>query len=166
MPYKGNETLVFISNLGETDTIFILKKDTLLAFPEAQSPNGLKLEEVSVFCNHHNKDALPSSRSYYLFKIQRSKDGNTNLIFDLSTKGAVFYRITPISIDILTKINPKKMDTSYDVYNDVYLIEPDEYGRDFSNRANYVTKLYWSKSKGLIRYDKNDNLYWELKSEN
>ena len=33
MPYQGNETLVFSSNSGNIDTIFLLKKDTLIAYP-------------------------------------------------------------------------------------------------------------------------------------
>jgi hypothetical protein len=29
-------------------------------------------------------------------------------------------------------------------------------------RSDFVTKVYWSKSKGLVRYDKKDGVYWEL----
>jgi hypothetical protein len=162
MPYKGNETLVFKSNKKETNTVYILKKDTLLAYPEAQAINGIKYEEVSVFCNHYGqnkKDALPG---YYFFIVQKSKDNRAELIFDLSTEDAVFYRIRPVKIDSLSRIQPIVLQTSYGQYNDIYIISPDNLGKQFYDRSNFVTKLYWSKSRGLIRYDKKNGEYWEL----
>jgi hypothetical protein len=32
---------------------------------------------------------------------------------------------------------------------------------NFYQRSNYITKVYWSKSQGIVRFDKKDN-YWEL----
>src|SRR5690606_21156264 len=162
MPYKGDETLVFKSNLEETDTLFILKKDTLLAYPEAQALNGIKYEEVSIFCNHFGRNKRNAGRSYYFFKVQRAKDNRTELVFDLSAKGAVFYRISSVKIDSLSKINLVSLETSYGKYDDVYIIYPDNYAKDFYNRNDSVSKLYWSKTKGLIRYDKTAAVYWEL----
>lgn len=101
-------------------------------------------------------------RNYYFFKVQKIKGRRTNFLFDLSTKSAVFYRISPVKIDNLTTASPVTLQTYYFQYNDIYLIEPDDYGKDYYNRSDYVTKLYWSKSEGLIRYDKKDDIYWEL----
>ncbi len=162
MPYKGNETLAFKSNTGELDTIFILKRDTLLAYPEAQSLNGIKYEEVTIFCDHHDHNKQNVSSRYYFFKVQKAKDNRTELVFDLSMKDAKFYRLIPFKIDSLSKVSPESLETSYSKYDDVYIIQPDDYAKDFYNRSNFVTKLYWSKSEGLIRYDKKDGVYWEL----
>jgi hypothetical protein len=162
MPYRGNETLVFKSSTGYTDTIFILEKDTLLAYPEAQTLNGIKYEVVSVFCNHYGQSKQNTGRSYYFFKVQKAKDNRAELVFDLSAKGAKFYRLIPIKIDSLSKVNPLSLQISSGKYDDVYVIYPDDYAKDFYSRNDYVTKLYWSKSKGLIRYDKKDSIYWEL----
>ncbi|HMR85741.1 MAG TPA: hypothetical protein PKE30_21510 [Niabella sp.] len=162
MPYKGDETLVFKSNLEETDTLFILKKDTLLAYPEAQALNGIKYEEVSVFCNHFGRNNRNTGRSYYFFKVQRAKDNRTELAFDLSAEGAGFYRISSVKIDSLSNVNLVSVETSYGKYDDVYIIYPDDYGKDFYNRSNFVSKLYWSKTRGLVRYDKKGGVYWEL----
>lgn len=62
----------------------------------------------------------------------------------------------------LNKVNPVSFRTSYGQYNDIYIIGYDDYANDFYNRSNFVTKIYWSKSEGLIRYDKKDGVYWEL----
>ncbi len=51
MPYTGNETLVFKSNTGKEDTIFLLKKDTLFGYSDQYSLIRSKDEVLSVFCN-------------------------------------------------------------------------------------------------------------------
>lgn len=51
--------------------------------------------------------------------------------------------------------------TESKIYNDVYIID-DEDWLNFKQRSNYVKKLYWSKSEGLIRYDKQEGVFWEL----
>ncbi len=77
IPYKGNEILAFNSNTGDTDTIFFLKKDTLIAYPEAQAINGKTYEIVRIFCRH--SDASPPDGNHrYLdndfVELKKSKD--------------------------------------------------------------------------------------------
>src|SRR5688572_12214108 len=62
IPYKGDETLVFSSSAGNIDTIFFIKKDTLIAYPKAQSLKGSTYETVRIFCRH--SDATSRSGSY------------------------------------------------------------------------------------------------------
>ena len=155
MPYKGNETLVYASNTGDTDTIFFLKKDTLIAYPEAQSLNGKTYEVVSIIARYSN------GVSSDFVELQKSKDKKARLHFDLSAKDAVFYRLTGLKVDSLSQQQTTSLATESKTYNDIYIID-DEDWLNFKQRSNYVTKLYWSKSEGLIRYDKQDNVYWEL----
>ena len=162
MPYKGNETLVFKSNTGDTNRIFILEKDTLLAYPEAQAINGIEYEVVGVLCNHYSRDNQGKGRKYYFFELQKAKDNRTEMVFNLSFDDIEFDRIRPVKIDSLIKMAPIKLQTSFGQYDDVYVIYPDDIGMYFYTRSGFITKLYWSKSKGLIRYDKKDNIYWEL----
>lgn len=165
MPYKGNETLVFKSNTGEIDTIFILKKDTLWSYPEAQALNGKEYEVVTAFSTPSSLNQKGADRRYDLFKVQKAKDSRAELVFDLSTRGAVFYRLTPVKIDSLSIVKPVTLQTSSGQYDDVYIILPDDYAKDFYDRSNFVTKLYWSKSSGLIRYDKKGTVFWELEKK-
>ena len=163
MPYKGNEILVFISNTGDTDTILFLQKDTLIAYPEAQSLNGKTYEVVIIVCRH--TDQLRDGGYRYLdndfVELKKSKDKKARLHFNLSTKDANFYRLTGIRIDSLAQLKFTSLVTKHKTYNDVYVID-DEDWLNFKQRGDYVTKLYWSKSEGLIRYDKQDSVYWEL----
>ena len=166
MPYKGNETLVFKSSTGETDTIFFMRKDTLWGLPDpALSTN--KYEIAAIFCKHlapylHNGKPSNSYFEYYFLKIKKTMSKKAELVIDLSTKDAKFYNLRPIKIDSLNKVNPLLFRTSYGQYNDIYIIGYDNYANDFYSRSNFVMKIYWSKSEGLIRYDKKDGVYWEL----
>lgn len=165
MPYKGDETLVFKSKTGETDTIFLLKKDTLIAYPEAQTLNGIKYEVVSVICKHSDSNTSQDKRRYLenvFLEVGKSKDRRAEIVIHLSAKDANFYRLSKIKTDSLNKIKPGTLQTSSGRYDDVYVIEGEDYLGSFYQRSNFVTKLYWSKSKGLIRYEKKDGVYWEL----
>ena len=155
MPYKGNETLVFSSNTGDTDTIVFIKKDTLIAYPEAQALNGKTYEVVRIFAKYSNG----ASRDFV--ELQKSKDKIARLHFNLSAKDAVFYRLTGLIIDSLSQQQTNSLATKSKTYNDIYIIDSDDW-LNFKQRSDYVTKLYWSKSEGLIRYDKQDSIYWEL----
>ncbi|MBC6368717.1 hypothetical protein DDT91_18155 [Algoriphagus sp. AK58] len=160
----GNETLVFSSNTGDTDTIFLLQKDTLIAYPEAQSFNGKTYEVVSIFCRHSDPWP-PDDKHRYLdnnfVELKKSKDNIARFEFHLSAKDANFYRLTGIRIDSLSQQQTTSLATKSKTYNDVYIIDAEDW-LNFKQRSDYVTKLYWSKSEGLIRYDKQDNVYWEL----
>lgn len=165
MPYDGSETLVFKSNAGEIDTIFLLKKDTLLTYPEAQKLNGIKYETVSVFCKHSDPWSPEGKHRYlknYFFKLGKSKDNHGEIEILLSAKDANFYRLSSIKIDSLSKEKPSTLQTSYGQYDDVYIINSEDYLGNFQQRSDFITKVYWSKSNGLIRYDKKDTVYWEL----
>jgi hypothetical protein len=167
MPYHGNETLVFISNSNDADTIFLLKKDTLLAYPEAQSLFGIKYEVVTIFCKHTDPWP-PDGQHRYLenvfVELGKSKDGRARFSFNLAAKDANFYRLSGIRLDSLAEQSSIIFPTRYKTYNDVYIIDAEDW-LNFKKRSDFVTKLYWSKSAGLIRYDKQDGVYWELKKE-
>ena len=164
IPYKGNEILVFSSNTGDTDTIFFLQKDTLIAYPEAQSLNGKTYEVVRIFCRHSDTWP-PDGKHRYLdndfVELKKSKDKIARLGFHLSAKDAHFYRLTGIRIDSLSQQQQTTLGTKTKTYNDIYIIDAEDW-LNFKQRSDYVTKLYWSKSEGLIRYDKQDSVYWEL----
>lgn len=158
MPYNGNETLVFSSNLGDTDTILFHKKDTLIAYPEAQGLNGKTYEVVSIFARYSDG----ASRRFV--ELEKSKDKIARLYLNLSARDAGFYRLTGLNVDSLSQQQATSLATKTKTYSDVYIIGSDD-GRSFQQRSNFVKKLYWSKSEGLIRYDKQDGVYWELKKK-
>jgi hypothetical protein len=161
MPYLGNETLVF-SSQNNTDTIFLIKKDTMWAYPEAQKINGIKYEVVSIFCRHTNSSHPDGHRIEGNFlELGKSKDNNAELVISLVAKDAVFYRQAGIKLDTLKQQMPIVLQTKFNKYDDVYIITDEGVSR-YYERSNYITKVYWSRSQGLVRYDKKDRVIWEL----
>lgn len=162
MPYVGNETLVFRSNTGIEDTVFLLKKDTLLGYADPLSPFGVQYEVLSVFARY--TDPAGGEHRYYesnLFQINKGKDKLAELDILFSAADATFYRFNKIKIDSLDKKKPSMLQTQYGSYHDVYVINGEDI-LDYGKRSDFITKLYWSKSNGLVRYDKKDSVYWEL----
>src|SRR5580658_5669195 len=139
-PYGGNEILVFNSSNGDTDTIFLLKKDTLTAYPEAQNPFGTTYEEVSVFCRHSDA-APPDGQHRYLensfVELEKSKDRIARLHISLDAKDATFYKLSGVKIDSLDNQTPITFQTKYKTYRDVYVVE-DEDWLNFKQRSNFV----------------------------
>lgn len=165
MPYNGDETLVFKSSKGDTDTIFFLKKDTLWGYPDPALSTS-KYQIAAIFCKHSDSYMVGKEEHRYLenyfLKIKKTMSKKAEIEIDLSAKDANFYRLSSIKIDSLSKIQPETLQTSYGQYNDVYVIVGEDYLGGLSQRSSFVTKLYWSKSNGLVRYDKKDGVYWEL----
>ncbi|MBX2888351.1 MAG: hypothetical protein KF829_06835 [Ferruginibacter sp.] len=164
MPYKGNETLVFKSSTGETDTIFFIRKDTLWGLPDPALSTS-KYEIAAIFCKHSDPYMGKNEHRYlesYFFEIKKTMSRKAELVVHLSAKDANFYHLSSIKIDSLSRVRPMPFATSQKHYDDVYIIEAEDYLGSFYQRSDFVTKLYWSKSEGLIRYDKKDGVYWEL----
>ena len=163
MPYKGNETLIFSSDNGDIDTIFFLKKDTIWRLPNLLS-NSIKYEEVSILCRHTNSAPSDDRHSYLVDDfviLNKSIDGKARLDLQLSAKDAGFLIVDKPRIDSLDKLIPTTLQTKYKTYNDVYVFDATDWNNS-KQYSNYVTKAYWSKSEGLVRYDKMYSVYWEL----
>ena len=163
MPYKGNEVHVFKSNTGDTDTIFFTRKDTLWGSPDpALSFN--EYEIVAIF-SKRSDPYMSNGHRYlegYFIKIKKTMSRKAELVIDLSAKEAKFYKLSAIKLDSLSKVKTLSFTTSYGQYDDVYIINSEDYLGTFEEHSNYVIKVYWSKSEGLIRYDKKECIYWEL----
>lgn len=157
MPYEENQVLVFNSNLGGIDTIFLLKKDTLYGYPEAQKFNGIITEHVTI--SSMQTDSV-KNRFVYLeslfFSVLKDKNNKTLLDIRLNTKDSWFYGKGQF-IDIEGLVL-KDFSTAYRQYDDVIVFTGDNY---YLERNKFVTDVYWSKSQGLIRYDKKNGEYWE-----
>ena len=94
-------------------------------------------------------------------KLTKSKEGKASLEIEFAAKDAWFYKLRGTRINSLNKIQPATLQTKHQTYSDIYVIG-DEDWLNFRQRSNYVTKAYWSKYEGLIRYDKQDSVYREL----
>jgi hypothetical protein len=161
MPYGENQTLLFKSNFGEIDTISLLKKDTVFGYPEAQKFNGIVTQHVVIYCRHTSP--IKGGHRYLtgeFFSVFRNKQNKTSIDVQLRTKKAAFYGYRhELLIEDLLADGFITLVTTQAEYEDVLVFSSDPY---FSNRERFISNLYWSKSKGLVRYEKTDGECWEL----
>ncbi len=160
-PYNGGEILIFQNNHGMTDTIFI------------KSVNRTKTvdDNLSVFPNYHesldvmvkHSDPTPPNEQRYLessfFNLYATNDKNTIFTFSLAAKNSWFYADTYYKND-LDKLSVQKFTGKNFVYEDVIKLEPQR--MEYFERNEFVTAVYWSKSKGYVGYDLKNGVHWEL----
>lgn len=163
IPYKGNEILVFNSNTGDTDTIFLLgtSRQASPSDPLAVFPTNL---EHFTITSRRSDPSPPDGNHRYLesnfVEIFKGKEGESFLSIDLTAKDAWFYGGKFLALRDLDIIKPVTFRTKSKQYNDIIILAPES--NEYSDRSNFLTKVYWSKSEGLIRFDKKDSVYWEL----
>jgi hypothetical protein len=163
IPYKGSEILVFNSNTGDSDTLFLLgvgresvPSDPLDFFPT-------KLDHFSIGAKHSDPSP-PSGNHRYLesdfLNLSVGEDKEPYLSIHFTAKNAWFYGGSFLDLKDLDTIKQVTLDTKAKRFTDIIIIRPES--DEYYDRSNFITNLYWSKSQGLIRYDKKDGSYWEL----
>jgi len=153
VPYKGNETLVFNSNTGETDTIFLIGTDrqTSPNDPLAIFPTNLEHYTIAA---RHSDPTPPSGNHRYLenifLEVSASKQKSAYLTLQHAGKDAWFYGGSFMDLKDLDTIKFISLSTNLKTYNDIIILNPES--NKYFDRSNFITKVYWSKSEGLIRF--------------
>ena len=163
IPYKGTEILVFVSNTGDTDTIFLLgtnrqsvPSDPLDVFPT-------NLDHFSIGMRHSDPSPRSGNHTYLeskFIELSVGKDKEPYLSIHFMAKDSWFYGGSFLDLKDLDTIKQVTLDTKANSYTDMIILIPES--NEYSDRSNFLTKLYWSKSEGLIRFDKQDGVFWEL----
>jgi hypothetical protein len=161
-PYRGGEVLVFHSNNGDTDTINVQTIETAYvdSDPLDAFPNHQEILDVIV---KHSTPFESEQKMEESFLLLEAGDKNTLIDFNLMAKNSWFYGES-YYIDDLNKLAETELVTKKYIYKDVVIIEPQEDIKKeyLEERDEFITKIYWSKSKGYIRYDLKNGVYWEL----
>jgi hypothetical protein len=163
IPYKGNETLVFSTNTDETDTLFLLRTERQTVPSDPLDVFPTELEHFTIAARHSDP-APPSGNHRYLesifLELSASEYKSPYLTLQHTGKDAWFYGGQFMELKELDKIKLVSLVTKLKTYQDIVLLYPDS--DEYADRSDFITKVYWSKSEGLIRYDKKDSVYWEL----
>ncbi len=163
IPYNGSETLVFGSNTGDTDTIFFLgtSRQTVPSDPLDAFPTNLEHFTIAA---RHSDPSPPSGNHRYLesafLELSASEYESPYLTLHHTGKDAWFYGGGFMELKDLDTIKFISLATKLKTYHDIVLLNPES--NEYSDRSDFITKVYWSKSEGLIRYDKKEAVYWEL----
>lgn len=171
IPYTGNETLVFESNDAKRDSIFLLGPESGISRGEQYIIQhdyewlGIKARQANLSVYDTTVAPEQQRRDNIMYTIiDLNSEGGDNISFDLVTLGARFYELPHFALSELEDRKPETLSTVYDDYDDVYILESTKGAEAaYSRFDNYVERIYWSKSQGLVRYDKKNNEYWVLK---
>ncbi len=155
IPYIGNEILVFKSNKSELDTIRI-KEITIRKHP----PNLGDMfwaKNTEVLRVQTDKECKNCDEIITLSKQNFSSEITIN--FDLILNGKRYYHGT--DFQSLKKLKAEKLIINGTELNDVVSISR----KSEKTHLGQINKIYWSKSKGIVRIDVNSDYYWELINE-
>ena len=93
-------------------------------------------------------------------------DGETTFEINFTAKNAWFYGDGKYSKDQILNAKSRTLFVQNIRYNDVLVITPKwehpEMESLSSDRKDFITKIYWSKAHGLVRYEILNGEYWEL----
>lgn len=166
IPYKNPDTLVFTSNKGDTDTLFIKSPkrymvydvDPLSPFPQ----DSIEKFHVPYFFSNDTTIRYGQYPGETIIAMTKTTKNRTRVGFGVVTNDAFFYGLRYFDIKELRRAKLMTLQTNIKSIDDILLIEPDTSNQKWSNRDHYVLRMYWSKSEGLIRYDKNNDIYYTL----
>jgi len=164
IPYKGNEVLIFESNKGETDTIFLAGTKSFITATDPLDIFPTKAEHYYILARSSDPSLRGSKHRYLtnpMVELSMSENNETYLKIDFTAKDAWFYGDSWLKKDKLMAKPKISMELNNEKLNDVVVFEDLE--KHYYDRTNHVEKLYWSLSKGIVRFEKKDNEVWELK---
>jgi hypothetical protein len=160
-PYRGGEKLIFKSKNGNVKTVLIKKvvKSYGADDPLSVLPNKQQVLNVYVHFSDSIYNATLENLEGPFFSILALKDNRTIYIFSLNLGSANFYG-NSYENKYINQMQSQTLRCGSKEYKDILVLRPNE--TKYKERSDYITTLYWSKSKGYVRYDLNNGEFWEL----
>ena len=160
IPYQGKDTLVFTSTFGDTDTLFLRNGKKYREYQvdplSLRPPDSTETYDVSYKYNFFDTaQKLNNFRVLPLIILQRTKDRTTKVGFSTLPEGADFCGLKYFDVEHLNELQLTSFETPLQKYKDVFIIES-----NFNCLA--ASKIYWSKSSGLVGFDKSNRIQYTL----
>jgi|GEM_PF-2826738 len=162
-PYKEGDFFVFSNYKGGVDTFFVERVQRYKAEVDPLDVIPKHYEVLEVVIRYPNSTLLNGQRSYdrdVFFDLSAAKNGNTLIGFRFKSKGVKFYSEKRYSKFILEEKRLSSLNTKNHIYTDVLKIK--SLDTEYEQRSDFITAIYWSKSKGYVRYDLKNGTYSEL----
>ncbi|MGB6083915.1 hypothetical protein [Moheibacter sp.] len=161
-PYKKKDILIFKSSKGEFDTIWIKKVSFETAVNDNLSFNPNRFQtlsvtgEISLQRPYPLQRGLPIRRTFInMLSIYANDPDYLSLDFT-KRLDTLRYSPTRVSIDELSKLeveSPRFKHNSFEIKSESSPVNPN---------LIYLTKYWWSKEYGYVRYEFSNGYYWEL----
>ncbi|CAL2085507.1 hypothetical protein [Tenacibaculum sp. 190524A05c] len=151
-PYKKNDLLVFESNKGMLDTLKVSKIELQNMPSDPLDILPTRIETLHVYVSKI-KNGADDGFLHKILEVSPYKKDTTLVDYSFSFKTASFYNHDGSS-------EKKKAKENFGLREPVYVIISND--STFLKRDNYVDKLYWSKSKGILGYDMRKGDKWRI----
>lgn len=145
--YHPKEVLVYTSNEGEHDTIFITGSDSYIS---GRDPLAIIQDKYEFF------KVDGGLLSFYFHERRRVRFVTNFQIYNTAT----FYGAGGFYIEELEEMPFHKVMIQDRIYDDVWIFEATD--REYEDRDDFIEKLYWSKSYGAIKFEMKNNVIWIL----
>jgi len=162
-PYAAGDILVFKANTGETDTVFILEIermkgpiDQLAIFPD-------KAEHLNVFVRHSDPSPPRGIQRYLennFLEIHKWNRQTATVDFDFSASSAWFYGGNGLNMTDFLNSQKHELTIGSVKYTDIVVLNSGN--TEYRERNNFISKIYWSISKGYVKFDLFNGKTWEL----
>jgi len=150
-PYQEGQKLIFVSNIGIEDTLLI----TEVADNRFTDGMGAPRNE-RMFVR-----ALTDGEEERILRLYARTDKEPEQIdFNVVLKETGLL-MKAIPLDEYQSFSPINVNTDYENYDDVLIIE-NRPSRRISE--DEIVEFWWSKSKGYVRLIQQDGTVWDLKS--
>lgn len=159
--YKGSESLIFISDKQEQDTI------KLDGFDEdfSKAGSGLKksvIEHYNLMCLFpYALDADTHFIRTFLISLTARENGKTAVGFNILNDKRKYYFHNSIYVDALYNLRPDSLSLDDKLLTDVVAFTNKNEDHDTTNPSN-LSKIYWSLSNGLVGYQLTNGENWKL----
>lgn len=150
-PYKVGDKLIFQSNKGELDTIYIKS----IELHRAED------DPLTIFPNIFETQYVNGKRKI-LLSIGASSNGNSYISFNL-TLGKTYMR-NPTMYFELKEIEPSNHKQSFDRFSKYFKIKAIEQASNMKEHPFDLRYIYWSKEYGYLGLEFKDDYIWTLKS--
>lgn len=160
-PYNIGDTLLFNSNKGEKDTLIIYSIKKRVLTEKCYSFFSCICSKLTTdswegfYVNTHkiNENSIGKT----LLKIRAGPDGRKTISFEIYINNARWYGDSE-SLEQIKNINLITFDNGMQTFSDVQVIKSNS--KEYLERDNFIEKIYWSKSNGLIGIDKLNGEKW------
>ena len=148
-PYSIGDVLIFESSDKKLDTV-IVSEISESVFPDAPGP--LKYYNESLWVVSKNNGRILEVEA-------KTPDEEHGLLFNLNLKNVWSYG-REMAFDEFSSLNTENLILNKRTYLDVLRIKgSDKY---LDSREDAAAYIYWSKSEGYIKLEREDGYYWEL----
>jgi hypothetical protein len=159
--YKGTESLIFISDKQEQDTI------KLDGFDEDFSTvsSGLKksnVEHYNLMCLFpYTVDRDSNFIRTFFISLTARESGKIAIGFNILNDKRKYYFCNSIYIDALYDLKPDSLNVNNKPIYDIVALT-NECEDDDTIKVSNLSKIYWSFSKGLVGYQLKNGERWRL----